>query len=290
MLTICLVAAVFVSACPGDAVVHPANSVNKGALEQYSSYLNTLSGCPIVVRIREARKYYFDHFSKSTQSDKDAAFVRYRAYYLDTIRRFNLGSFPVLAGSETLLPSPEDLKDCGMRILGSEGLLYLDETPEFLLETFGGHVSRSLRAFLKMKKDELSTISYSTVRNSATFLDVAKRCLGWEAYIGTYQKSLLMNEAMQCYEVYLSALLTGTVYTPVLGVGDVGRSAEERRKNLSVYEYVIKKEPKSRTARVVSEYIPVLKANDFSDTPALRAFCEKNELEFMYGYYTALGD
>jgi len=258
------------------------------AVDQYTHYLKS-SGEPNILSIGDAYKYYLDHLPKSEPSARDAAFVQFNEYYLEAIRRFNEAHYPVPADSRVLLPSQQVLQRCGLRILGHSGMLYLAEAPDFLYRVFGAHLSKSLRVFLKQRSNELSTLSYSDVGNSATFKDIAKRCLFWEDYLRRYQQSPLLKDANNYYEKYLSALLTGTPYTLVLRYGEETRTMEERAKILSVYEYILKKEPNSRTAQTLSEYIPILKSNDFSITPELLTFFEKNGLKFMSGYEDALG-
>ena len=74
----------------------------------------------------------------------------------------------------------------------------------------------------------------------------------------------------------------------VLRVSDFYPPIDSKRV-LPIYDYVIKKRPKSRAARVLYDYIPVLKANNFCDTPGLREYFEKNNMEFAYGFFSALG-
>ena len=143
MLVACLVMTLAFSNECGKAPVRPSGPVSTNELGDYSNYLESLTA-PDVLSIREAKKYYMDHFPKCTQPVKDAAFVQFRAFYLGAIALFTKAHPEVLERQKGVFPSPEDLKSCGLRVFEYEGQFYVAETPDFLYKVSCGYVSKSL--------------------------------------------------------------------------------------------------------------------------------------------------
>ena len=259
------------------------------SLAEYDAFLQSLPKSEIS-SIDLARQEYGVRFLDEPQRARDDAFLSFRRHYYVVLEAVNddlyggdgldadLGPVYAKLNQEGFTAL---LRRNGLVSLESEGYPYLGESEDFLFASFAGYVSSPLKRFLEIRRHELGEQFQEDGALRVTFMEVAERCVTWEQYLRRHRASLLEDEALHYYDLYLSALLTGTNNTRVLESEAVYVDSVFVNEIQEAYDFLLEQHPRSRTAEILRPYYGLVKASGFVRNDEVLWFLEDQGIEHM---------
>ena len=259
------------------------------SLADYEKYLQALPKSQMS-SIDLARQAYEARFQDGSQRARDDAFLSFRKHYYVVLEAVNDDLYGGDLTSADYIAIRARLKRESFRaLIGRNGIAsletagcpYLGESEEFLLTSFGAHVSGPLRRFLEIRRDELGQQFQEDAGLMVPFKVVAERCITWERYLHRHEASPLEEEARHYYDLYLSTLLTGTQNSHVLDSDASDTDPSWVGEIQEAYDFLLAQHPHSRTAEILTPYYALAKASGFARTDEILKFLEEQGIEFM---------
>lgn len=254
-------------------------------ISKYEYYLTQLSASDFY-SIQKGIDNYKSYIPNSNQAVKDSAFILFRYLYYHVINVCSENFWNNHALVTKLTASAQDpevtefknkMEANGLRLSISEGDYYIDEQPDFLLNTFKGYLSSALREYLELRKKELEEGFSENARLLISFRSLGDRIITWENYIIKYPASPLLAEAKFSYQLYLNTFITGLDNFPI---------AEDQKLSPQIkseYENFIAQHKDKISGKLVENYYNILAQQNFILTPGLNDFYSENGIESMLG-------
>jgi hypothetical protein len=259
-----------------------------GNFNSFKTYLNSLSDS--IVSIPYALDYINTCLSKDT-ANQDSVFLLFNTKFysvtnnlsdsLDSKYSFLLEQIDKDSVTAELTAFKSNLTACGIDILTTEGMYYLDVIPDFFYKNFKNRVSQSLREYLNIRKDELKEGFSEDAGLLISFDDLYKRVKRWEAYINKYPQSIYIQDANSYYTTYLETLMTGMDNTSAFDYGENESVLNAEVKSL--YEKIMEEDTESPTTKIITSYYNFLARHDFKQNDSIQNFLEANKLNGMLG-------
>jgi hypothetical protein len=169
------------------------------------------------------------------------------------------------------------LEKNGLRLSITEGSYYIDEKPDYLINSFKSFVSPSVYEFLNIRGRELQEGFSEDAKLIITFREVGNRIITWQNYLKKYPSSPLLAEAKFSYHLYLNTFLTGLDNSPI-SIDDTLLPEIKQ-----VYAEFIAKNPDNESGKMVGKFYNLLAGNNFRLTEEVDDFYQQNQIESMKG-------
>lgn len=156
----------------------------------------------------------------------------------------------------------------GMVLWASDGSFYLEPQTKLMLQKFGPVLSDAYREFLTIGKREQETRFARDGRILIPADSLITRILNWENFMNRYPGFISIKTVQEKYGQYLGAYLAGM---------DNSRAFDKDTDHLKdslkeSFESFVEKNPESKSALVVKEYLEMLKSTDFNYTDKVDSF------------------
>lgn len=269
-----------------DEGLNPERHQEAVRYEKFLNALNTSDPKSIEVALSE----YERDVAGSAQETRDKGFLAFRRFFDQVITCLNkslwkeqdaVQASPVIATAKII--DPEKAHEAGLALLDSEGYVVVVEEQDFLLDAFYRFISPDLHQYLVIRSAEIREVFQEDGAIRIDFVELGRRCVNCEEYLRRYPQSPLIDDAREFHKVYVSTLLTGTNNTRVAEASVEYVDAERRGEISNAYRYLMRTYPSSRIAAVLRRYLPLLESGQYCDTKEIRAFLEREGVEWMFG-------
>ncbi len=194
------------------------------ALIQYREYSKNLVKTDLS-SISKALTKYKTTFTSAPPEFRDSAFVEFRNLFYNIINNYseifwnNADLMKKVNAKQNDDPAVKEfissLENNGLRLSLTEGSYYIDEKPDFLINTFKSYVSQNVNEFLNLRSQELQQGFSEDAKLLITFQQLGARIITWQNYLSKYPSSPLQAEAKFSYHLYLNTFLTGLDNSPI---------------------------------------------------------------------------
>ena len=150
----------------------------------------------------------------------------------------------------------------------AEGETYYALSEIMTLQTLGPFATESMRAYLRLEAVEQARPTSEDASIQITLGELAARLATADSVVAAYPTSLAFPLADWKRAAYLSAFVNGTENTPAFR-RTTREIRPELRQALERYATRYKATP---AGKVVQEYLALLRASGFKDTPPVEAF------------------
>lgn len=219
-------------------------------------------------------------------SVNDKMFEAFQDYYYETIRYLNSNN--IIDDSRIYEyddnynnPYTDSLtaifNKYGIDIFSTEGSFYADQMVGYLSKTFSGKLTKAYVEYLKRRAIEMSRPFSEDAMLLVSFSTVADRMLFWEGFLEKYPDSHISSSARFYYEHYLGTLLTGTDNSK----SHDWETNKFRDDIINLYEKIISQYPNRNSAQILSNYLEVIKENEFTFNENIREYIKTNNLPSM---------
>lgn len=230
-------------------------------------------------------KLFTDSLEKSNSSDIDKAFVELLIVQTEIQDNYNkvLWESEDYESLESIMYANEKLhtqkakefekyaEENGFIIQVTEGAIYIEKSPTFLIETFNEFLSSSMKSYLKQYCDELEAPFMEDGGIIINFTTFRQRVLFWDNFDKQNPNFPLPNYPKNQFEFYLYHLLSGADNTPAFD----WNSKIILESYLKVYNEIIQENPNTRTAHILKDYTKILKLNAYKKNDELMNFMNK---------------
>lgn len=168
---------------------------------------------------------------------------------------------------------------CGLSLLNSEGMYYVDAKYNYVYNLFKKEASPALREFLAIRSEELRQGFSDDAALLISFEDLYLRVISWEDFMKKYPDFFLKDHAKNYYEGYLSTLLSGMDNSRVFDYEDDKLLPEIK----ALYERIIAKNEDRKSTKIITAYYEYLKTIDFKYNESIEKYLKDNELFNMLG-------
>lgn len=279
------------------------------AVQSYKKFLNGLDPKDVKT-IRRALAEYDRQLASQDQPSRDRGFLLFRDFFykvrdaqeesdhflgsprLSELSRKTPGDSRVTGLCARLRSHFADLSGDGPRlkalfengldIFQSEDYFYYDERPEFFDENFTRKVSPAIRDYLKIRRRDLAEGFHNDCMLLVPFNNIAGRVARWGSFLAHYPNSPLRAAADEYYHVYLGTLFMGLANSPVFdsGADDQVVATPEL---IKIYQSYPKQHPTLPSARIISDYLALLKQHDYHPTPEVDQFLQDHKIPILRG-------
>ena len=168
---------------------------------------------------------------------------------------------------------------CGIDLLVSEGIYYLDVKYDYFYHLFKGKVSPALDDFLEIRSREMKQGYSEDAGLLISFNELYGRVVNWENFMSQYPKFFMSDVAENYYTGYLSTFLSGMDNSPTFDREQDKLSPSVKK----LYETIIARNDSKRSTKVISEFYALLETTGFKMPENLDQFLKDR------GLYTMLG-
>ncbi len=196
---------------------------------------------------------------------------------IDTKYKTIMGQFANDSNTVELKSFKDNLAACGVDILSSEGMYYLDVVSDFFYENFKNRVSPGVAGFLFIRKDELKQGFSEDAGLVISFDELYGRIKSWERFINKFPNTIFKEEANSYYQMYLSTLITGMDNSRVFDGENNSISPEIK----TLYEKIITEDIESPTTKIMSSYYSFLARHDFKENDSSQLILNAINLSTM---------
>ena len=242
-----------------------------------------------LVSIPATEKLVDRYLSTFSDSDKDSVFVLFGNVFYTHLNRFNdsleINYKSMLERIDRKISDPEitdftsSLDRCGLILLRSEGMYYVDEKDDYFYNLFKDRISRAMTEYLKFRKKELKEGFSNDAGLIITFNQLYHRVLTWESFNTRYPDFVNREETQNYYTTYMSTLLTGMDNSPTFDY-DTGILFPELKK---LYSKIRSRHDSLNSTGTIKEYYELLKNSGFKKPADMDTFLKKHELFSMRG-------
>ena len=254
-----------------DTVRHADTIANNPGIATYQKYINTLDTADAGTATLAAKKYK-ELFSNYDTLINDQAYCIFEKFYFHlasvlnehflSAHAFEITNTLVIDSPSTYPPQlaklDESLKENGFELIESEGDLQINENRDFITKWFYSSVSTIMKKYL----GEVNKENKGGFEEDGGLLissnELSERAIWWENFTAYYPRFVLINEAMQQKQLYLTCLLKGLDNSPVLNY-DSHRLTEFFK---IAYVHLISKHPDATATKMIKPYYEALLAND----------------------------
>jgi len=127
----------------------------------------------------------------------------------------------------------------------------------YFYSIFKHRVTNDLSAYLKLKSEEKKTPYLANDKVIVEWSDLRERLLNWENFINKYPNSKYLDKAKKTYNDYLTVYLFGTDTAPTFEYSSKKILPEREQE----YLMMIRKNPKTISAKITKEYLDYLYIN-----------------------------
>ncbi len=176
---------------------------------------------------------------------------------------------------ETINQLKRRLSSYGIALNSSKDIFYLEPQSEFLLHNFAIGLTSAYREFLNIETEEQQN-RFAAEGTILILTDsLTSRITRCENFIARYPQFISIRMVQDQYAQYLNAFLAGMENSRVFNpennlLNDSARTS---------FEYFIAKNPQSKSAELVRDYLELLNKTNFSYTEKVDSFL----LEKLYG-------
>ena len=229
------------------------------------------------------------YISTFSDPDKDSVFVLFNNVFYSQVNRFNdsleINYKSILERIDRKISDPEitdfksSLDRCGLTLLRSEGMYYVDEKDDYLYNLFKGRVSRAMTEYLKIRKKELKEGFSNDAELIISFNQLYHRVLTWESFNARYPDFVNREATQNYYATYMSTLITGMDNSPTFDY-DTGKLFPELNK---LYRKILSRTDSLNSTGTIKEYYELLKNSGFKMPADMDTFLKRHELFSMKG-------
>ncbi len=270
-----------VGATPQDTLSFP------NPVLAYTRYLDALDNENLDAISRGA-DYFKAHTAQLAVPEIDSACAAFMLFLAATISHHNdliwedLDFMEQLhtrgAGSDPEMQAYLNTLDRNGRSLYTFGrLYYVDQKDDYLYHRFAPYVSRAVRDFLILRRDELAAGFADDATLLISLTDLGARIIRWEQYLDKHPESVVADFAGYYYQTYLHTLLTGLKNTPVFdGNGTI------RPLFVTAYDEFSKRYSATRSGELVRQFYDILIQADFKWSPEVKTFYIEHGIQNMH--------
>jgi hypothetical protein len=242
-----------------------------------------------LVAIPVTEKLVKKYVSTFSGPDKDSVFVLYSNVFYSQVNRFN-DSFEttyknMLERIDRKIHDPEitdfnkSLDRCGLSLMRTEGIYYVDEKYNYFYKLFNGKVSRAMNEYLKIRKKELKEGFSNDAELVISFNQLYQRVLTWEKFNNSYPDFVIRDDTQNHYTTYMSTLVTGMDNSPTFDY-DTGILYPELN---TLYLKITARQDSLKSTKTIKDYYELLKISGFKMPADLDSFLIRHELYSMKG-------
>lgn len=258
-----------------------------GPVVVYTRYLDALDNDDLN-SISAGAKYFQSRLTGHSEAVRDSACKAFMTFLFATISHHNdmiwedygfISRFHDARArqSQEITAYLDTLQRNGLDLYTFGRLYYIDQQPDWLWRRFAPHVSVAVRAYLALRRQEL-TLGFSDSDSLLiSFREVGERAIRWERYLDTYPTSAVADHANYYYQLYLHTFLTGLKLSPVFdGEGAL------RPELSTVYHEFANRYYDIHSGWIVREFYVILKEADFRWSPKVRDFYVRRKIRNMH--------
>jgi hypothetical protein len=153
----------------------------------------------------------------------------------------------------------------------SEGAVYLDRDAPQLQTYFGNYVTPAMKEYLGQviveEQQELSEDAAIVIPIS----DLANRLVFWDEFSTKYPQHIFAETASARRDAYLLFLLSGMDNTPAFDF----ESKKINKDYMDAYTMILSTHPNMPSAKVIKEFVELLKKNNYTHTAQVDEFVKK---------------
>jgi len=258
-------------------------------IAEWKTYLKSLDAANPASIKKAAAEYNARFGEKSSQPERDAAFMAFRSFYYDVIDRYE-SSFSKNEKIQAVLWDEKKgksereklrktLSESGMTLMMSEGTYYIGEDTGFLAANFASQLSPGLREFLTMRSREMKKGFTEDAGLLITWNELADRIAAWDRYLKKYGDSSAAGQAEYYDNLYLAVFLTGIDNSRVFSMEKGALDPAVQK----AYEYYLKTYSDTKSAAIIEEYYSILKKNGLKESQQSKSLLKKYKLIPMTG-------
>jgi len=264
-----------------DSLNHMKLDEEKGDLNSFRQYLEKL---PVnkLVSIPYALGY-IKTCIPSGSPDQDSVFLVFNTWFyavtnqlsdsLEKKYKIIVDQLNENSVSSELTAFRDNLAYCGIEILSSEGMYFLDVMPDYFYINFRDRVSAGVAQYLTIRKDELKQGFSEDAGMLITFGELYQRVKSWEEFQDKFPSTVYAADADYYLKTYLATLLTGMDNSRVFDSENSVLLPERKQ----LYEKIIKEDPQSESGKIISSYYSLLKSHNFKDNTLNDIFLKENK-------------
>ncbi len=183
--------------------------------------------------------------------------------------KYNHSMYPGAPHDPLVIQFNKKITAAGIAMTSSEGMLYLKPDISFLGETFLDHLSPGMQEVFLAYSVEVDQECCEDGALIISMNELVVRTLMWEELSQRYPDMTIGHiDISEMYRNYLGYLLLGTDNTPAFN--EDNDMLEESFKES--FEKIPEKYPKSKTAKVIEEYIVLLKKYNYKLSEEIMEF------------------
>lgn len=235
--------------------------------------------------VEKAMSFFHEHFSKDNKQAGDAAYVAFSKFHIrvqDTVATQVMGD----EDFQTLLYDEKEQKPAGQarakelarygfRPQATEGVVYLEQDPDFLAQNFNDYVSPAMQEYMEQFKKEQDQLWTGDNGILIPINELGNRAVFWEKFSKKHPDFILAENARGNHEGYLYYLLIGMNNTPAFD----SESNYLTDPFKEAYQYVRNTYPDTETGEVVAQYYQLLLSTGFKRTKQSDALANKYGFE-----------
>lgn len=260
-----------VGAAPQDTTSAPSS------VTAYTRYLDALDNEDLDAISRGA-DYFKAHIVQLSVAEIDSACAAFMLVLAATISHHNDVIWEDLAFMEQLHGQGADsdpdiqaylntLDRNGLGLYTFGRLYYVDQKDDYLYDRFAPYVSRAVRDYLILRRDELAAGFADDAKLLISLTDLGARIIRWEKYLAEHPHSVVADLADYYYRIYLSTFLTGLKNAPVFdGNGTI------QPRFVTAFDRFSKRYSDTQSGQLVRQFNDILITSDFRWSPGVKAF------------------
>ena len=265
----------------------PADTTAPGPITAYTRYLAALDNEDLDAISRGA-DYFKAHITRLPVAEIDSACVGFMLFLDATISHHNDVIWEDLdfmeqlhdqgAGADLDMAAYRNTLDRnGLSLYTFGRLYYVDQQSDYLYHRFAPYVSRAVRDYLILRRDELAVGFADNATLLISLTDLGSRIIRWEKYLAEHPQSVLVDFASYYYRTYLNTLLTGLKNTPVFDGNGVIRPLF-----VTAYDDFSKRYSDTDSGDLIRQFYAILIISDFRWSPGIRAFYVDHGIRNMH--------
>lgn len=147
----------------------------------------------------------------------------------------------------------------GYKMYQSEGTHNFEIDYYSLYNNFSSYISEEYSSYLAIMGTQTQKHYYEDLTVTISWDDLAARIMSVENFIQKYEDSEYAVEMSELFDEYFNTYKDGTIHSPIFDyeIDTINQDV------LKSYESTITKYPDSKLAKLTSEYLGKIKANDF---------------------------
>lgn len=270
-----------VGATPQDTTAAPS------PVTAYTHYLDALDNEDLDAISRGA-DYFKAHIAQLSVAEIDTACAAFMLFLAATISHHNDVIWEDLDFMERLHDQGDHadpdmqayrntLDRNGLSLYTFGRLNYVDQKDDYLYHRFAPYVSRAVRDYLIVRRDELAVGFADDATLLISLTDLGARIIRWEKYLAVHPHSVVADFASYYYQTYLNTLLTGLKNSPVFdGTGTI------QPRFVTAFDRFSKRYSDTQSGQLVRQFYDILITSDFRWSPGVKAFYMEHGIRNMH--------